>query len=356
MTTSGLAPVVLGPNQPADRPYHGGAGIARFRSAPPAGPRTPEDFVGSTTEIFSGGGVGLSTLPDGRLLRDAIASQAEDYLGQEHVAAFGAEPGLLVKLLDTGERLFVHFHPDDAFARDRLGRAIGKTEAWIVIAVDPALTGPDGGYALVGFRREVAAADVERWVDQQDVPAMTQAMNRVPLVVGDTLLVPAGVAHAIGPGLTLVELQQPTDLSILLEYAGYPGMGPDNAFLGLDRSTALSGLERAATTADSLRSLTSRRDDTGDGRTLLFPADADGFFRAWRVASRGGTVALPHGYGILVVVAGSGTLRHRTGDLPVEAGMTLLVPWSAGPVGLDGELDALFCAPPAPPTEGAQHD
>ena len=54
-------------------------------------------------------------------LRDAVAADPEGFLGADHVARFGADPALLVKLLDAGERLPVHDHPDDAFAREHLG-------------------------------------------------------------------------------------------------------------------------------------------------------------------------------------------------------------------------------------------
>ena len=62
-------------------------------------------------------------MPDGALVRDALAADPEGWLGAEHAARFGASPALLVKLLDAGERLPVHHHPDRAFAREQLGSA-----------------------------------------------------------------------------------------------------------------------------------------------------------------------------------------------------------------------------------------
>src|SRR6185437_16445273 len=85
---SGYAPVVLGPNQPDGRPYLGGAGIARFRGTAQPSPHSPEDFVASTTEVFAGGGVGLTILPDGRRLRDAVIADPIGFLGEEHVRRF----------------------------------------------------------------------------------------------------------------------------------------------------------------------------------------------------------------------------------------------------------------------------
>ena len=60
---------------------------------------------------------------------------------------------------------------------------------------------------------------------------MLAVTNRVPVEAGDSLLCPAGTPHAIGAGILLVELQEPTDWSILLQWRGFP-LGPDDATLG----------------------------------------------------------------------------------------------------------------------------
>ena len=84
------------------------------------------------------------------------------WLGPEHVARYGADPGLLTKLLDAGQRLPVHFHPGRAFAREALGLAHGKTEAWIVLEA-----GPDA-CVHVGFKHAVELATVREWMRTQD--------------------------------------------------------------------------------------------------------------------------------------------------------------------------------------------
>lgn len=324
-------PLLLGPNQPLDRPYRGGAGIARFRGTEQPSPFTPEDFVASTTEVFAGGGVGLTVLPDGRTLRDAVAADPVRFLGEEHVARYGARTMLLVKLLDTAERLFVHYHPDDAFAAAHLGSPLGKTEAWAVI--DAA----DDAYAALGFARPVSDTEVRAWWAGQDADAMLAAMNRVPLAAGDTLLVPAGLAHAIGPGVTLVELQQPTDLSVLLERRM---LSEVDALLGLDLDTAIDGLVRTATPEDRILTLRQIR-----GTETLFPEDADPFFRASRIAVSG-TRELEPSFGVLVVLGGTGTVESATGSVPVGRGSTVLTAHGDGRVALVGELDVIRCLPP----------
>src|SRR5438552_9831382 len=107
---------------PANTPrsfYRGAGRIHRFRGIPvPEDPFYPEDWIGSTTTRFGDRAArGLTTLPDGRTLADAIAADPEPWLGPEHVRRFGANPAVLVKLLDAGQRLPLHVHPDRSFAR-----------------------------------------------------------------------------------------------------------------------------------------------------------------------------------------------------------------------------------------------
>jgi len=344
------APIVLAANQPSGRPYRGGSGIARFRGASQLDPYIPEDFVASTTEVFSGHGVGLTVLPDGRTLREAVESDPLGYLGADHVREFGTNTMLLVKLLSTDERLFVHYHPDAAFASEHLGSPRGKTEAWIVVdtGTDTDAENRDDAYALLGFNRPVTPSEVERWVAHQEVPEMLAALNRVPLRAGDTLFVPAGLPHAIGPGITLVEVQEPTDLSILLEYGGYPGFTQSSALLGLDLHTAVTGLEMSQWSEKQLATLAAGRSfDDSTVAQRLFPATADSFFAAWRLdVDTRHTLAV--GFSVLVVAGGHGLLESHSANFKLEPGMTVLIPYGAGEVSLVGPVRAILCTPPAP--------
>ncbi|WP_344776968.1 hypothetical protein [Gryllotalpicola kribbensis] len=333
---TGRHPIELSANLPAARPYRGGSGIGAFRRLPIPDEYRPEDFLASTTEVFSGGGVGLTVLPDGRTLREAIADDAESWLGPDHVAQWGADPQLLVKLLHTGERLFVHYHPDAEFARARLGRSRGKTEAWVV------LDAPDDGYALLGFARDMTLEQLTGWVAEQRLDELTGALNRVPLRRGDTLLVPAGIPHAIGPGITLVELQEPVDVSILLEYRSF-GLDEHTAWLGLDLAAALSGLELGGYDATALDRLKGR-----PSQGSAFPASADPLFHAELVESDG-EGATVHGYAVVIVTAGQGEL----GPLAVRRGSCVLVPFGAGELALTGRLRALICRPGCSPASAA---
>lgn len=340
-------PLRLPANQP-ERAYRGGDGIAVLRGVDPLGDWHPEDFVASTTEVFSGEGVGLTRLPDGRLLRDAVAEDPLAYLGPEHVTTRGADSELLVKLLDPGERLFVHFHPDGEFARRELASVHGKTEAWIVVGVRP-VDGVRDPHAYLGFARDVEVEEVDRWVADQDVDAMLAAMHRVPLEVGDTVYVPAGTPHAIGPGLTMVEVQEPTDLSILLEYDGFDRLDAQHAFLGLPRDVALSALDRRGLALEEIDALVTRGSFSAEpGAHPLLPDAAKRFFQAaWVRAGAESPTTLAAGFTVMVVLSGQGLLQFRSGKLEARRGDVFLIPFAVGAVEVVGDLSALACRPPA---------
>ena len=294
----------------------------------------PEEWLGSTASVFGEGELGLSRLPGGELLRDAIRAAPEDYLGPAHVARYGPDPALLVKLLDAGERLPVHVHPDGAFAGEHLGTAFGKTEAWIVVGADR----PDTA-VWAGWREDVDADTLAGWVRDQDRDAMLGALNRIPVGPGDAVFVPAGVPHAIGGGLLLIEPQEPSDMSVMLEHEGFPIEGEDEATLNLGWATALACTELHARDAATLRG----PEPQGAVASLL-PAAADAYFRAERLT---GDAELAQGFAVLVVLDGEGELAPAQGDpLPLHRGDAVLVPWAAGPARLHGDVVAIACRPP----------
>jgi mannose-6-phosphate isomerase len=289
------------------------------------------------TSPFGEPGVGIATLPDGSSLPDAIARDPEAYLGPEHVERFGPDVAVLIKLLDAGERLPVHLHPDDDFARAHLGSQWGKTEAWIILEAEP------GATVQVGFREPVDLSTLEAWVEAQDSDALLSALNRLTVAAGDTVFVPAGTPHAIGEGILLAELQQPTDFSLLLEWKGF-APDVDAASLGLGMDVAFQAVDMTPWSAEDLARARSTRTLGRAGVETLFPEAADSFFRGERVETG---ALLEQGFAVLLVSHGSGVLRGDDWKLDIASGDAILVPYAAGPYVLEGPARALRCMPPA---------
>jgi mannose-6-phosphate isomerase len=322
-----MKPQVLPPNV-LRHFYAGGARIAAFRGLTLDSDHMPEEWIGAVNTTFgSVNGRGLSTAPDGTLVRDAIANDPEAWLGPQHVARYGDDPALLTKLLDAGQRLPVHFHPGREFAKRELGLDHGKTEAWLILEARP------GASVWVGFKHDIALATVREWMHAQASEEMLAALHELPVKPGDAIFVPGGTPHAIGDGILLIELQEPTDLSITLEWTGFE-LTEEESSLGLDWDTALQALDRSAWSEERISQL--------KGTTL--PHAADPYFRAERL--KGGDT-LDAGFSVVIGTAGQGTL----GDIELQRGSAILVPYGAGELQLGGDVEAIRCRPPDPASE-----
>jgi mannose-6-phosphate isomerase len=338
-----MKPIRLAANR-FPRFYRGGPAIDELRGTRPqaGGEVLPEDWIGSTTTAFGSATEGLTRLEDGRTLREAIQADPEGFLGQRHADAYGADPALLVKLLHAGERLPVHSHPDRAFARRHLGCPWGKTEAWVIIGA----TGPEPVVHL-GFREAMRRGRLAELVEEQQVKALLASLNAIPVAAGDTVLVPAGTPHAIGEGVLLVELQEPTDFSVLLEWDGFAVDGRRQGHLGLGFDLALRCVDRSSWGPAELERLRDGRGPVRPGVERLLPAEADPYFRAERLRPAP-AAALEAAFSILVVTHGSGRLESSGGSLDLARGDTVLVPFAAGPGEIRGRLEAVRALPPSP--------
>lgn len=141
---------------------------------------------------------------DGRLLHDLVREHPDEVLGRH--AACEQFP-LLFKFLDAAETLSVQVHPNDAQAAMLAPGQRGKSEAWVILAAEPnsrLLVGLEAGVDRATLERHLAAGTVE------------QCLHSIPARVGDVISVPAGTVHAIGAGVALAEIQQPSDVTFRL--------------------------------------------------------------------------------------------------------------------------------------------
>jgi mannose-6-phosphate isomerase len=323
--------------------YAGGPALAAWRGLPPVGQHSPEEWVGSTVARFGEPNLGPARLGDGTLLRDAVRMDSRGWLGRDDGEP--GDTGLLVKLLDAGQRLPVHFHPTRAFASRHLGCAYGKTEAWYVLEA-----GEDAA-VWVGWREDVDPDRLSALVDAQDAEAMLSLMHRIPVQPGDSVFVPGGTPHTIGAGVFLVEAQEPTDQSILLERNNTTA-SDDEIFLGLPRDVALSAADTAAITDVSTLSRHTAADVVGS--VDLLPEQAAPYFRM-ELLSAGADV--PAGFAVAVVLSGAGTLAAtRSEPLDATRGQTFVVPAGCGDWCVEGDVRLLVCRPGTtwpPTTKGA---
>jgi mannose-6-phosphate isomerase len=120
---------------------------------------------------------------------------------------------LLVKYIFTSENLSVQVHPSDAQTTAKgLGRQ-GKEECWLVLDAEP------GAVLGIGFNRHVDATAMHAAALDGSIE---QLMTWHPVGRGDFFYIPANTVHAIGAGISLIEVQQNSDITYRLYDYGRP--------------------------------------------------------------------------------------------------------------------------------------
>lgn len=193
---------------------------------------------------------------------------------------------LLVKILFPSEKLSVQVHPNDAQAQ-ALGQPRGKTECWYVLDAEPGATvalGIKPGTTIEQLRASGPAGTMEDFIEM------------VPVSVGDMVFVDAGTVHAIGPGVTLLEVQQTSDITYRLYDYGRPRE------MHLEQGLAVTKLTTTA------------------GKRLARPMDGfvrlieEQYFVVDRFETSGETVVPFAGVGCLVGLSGKALVRSEDGS------------------------------------------
>lgn len=192
-------------------------------SAPKVPPLLRPQPGPDTLKVTRWGGRRLGALRGGADLRDRTVGESWEFstlpgsesatCGRPLGAVLGAPLPFLAKLIDTALPLSIQVHPDDRPDPERPGaRLPGKEEAWVILAADP------GARLWAGLKpglTRVAVAEAARAGD----PLVTCLEEHVA-EPGLCVLVPAGTIHAIGGGLLLAEIQQPSDCTYRLHDYG----------------------------------------------------------------------------------------------------------------------------------------
>ena len=304
----------------------------------------PEEWIMSVTPAHNANrqipGEGLSTAAEsGLTLRSLLESDPRRWLGKSK-----ADPGVLVKLIDSSERLGVQVHPDKAAARRLFRSEYGKTECWHILG-GRRINGEDPCVYL-GFRPGITREMWRELFERQDIQGMLNAMHRFPVQPGDTILVEGGTPHAIGAGCFLIEIQEPTDFTIRTERVTpsgfrvadsmcHQGIGFEKMFdvfhyagLGSEETRKKCFVPAATVLATEAGKITTI---IGYDRTPCFALEEIRVYSAMKVP------AVPAFYG-LYVLEGSGVMRAGSRQAPLEKTAQFFVP--AGAPALEMLADA----------------
>ncbi|KKK37549.1 mannose-6-phosphate isomerase [Mesobacillus campisalis] len=202
----------------------------------------PEEWIMSVVEARNKGREhlleGLSVVAGNDItLREWIKGDPEKVLGKAHHEKHGSGTGVLVKIIDSAERLTVQVHPDRKKAEELFFSSYGKTECWHILG-GRAINGVTP-YVYLGFKPGVTREQWEKLFWDQDIEGMLNCLHRYEVKPGDTFLIEGGTPHAIGSGCFLVEIQEPTDYTFRIEKTTPSGFRIDDFMchqgIGFDR-------------------------------------------------------------------------------------------------------------------------
>lgn len=139
----------------------------------------------------------ISTLPEGE----------SKVNGEPLSKVLGKQLPYLVKIIDTKEPLSVQVHPNDHWAKT-FENSRGKTECWLILSAS------SGAGVYLGTKPGVGEKEIRSAIEKNE--NVNELMHFYPVKKGDFIYVPAGTIHAIGPDITLIEVQQSSGITYRL--------------------------------------------------------------------------------------------------------------------------------------------
>ncbi len=255
---------------------------------------------------------------------------------------------ILVKILDSAVRLPAQTHPDPAFSKRYIASDHGKTECWVILATRP------GAKLFFGFKEGVTESDLRQAVVQRESPgdAFSGLLQEVEARAGDVWLIPARVAHAIGAGCLILEVQEPTDFTIQPErWCDRYRLSDQEMYLGLEKEVALScfDLQQAGPSVLARGRKIPRFEGQNNGskKEVLISFKDTPCFAVNRYTVN--TSCALRNLAVYVITKGEGELVSPAGRTFLKKGMYFFVPFAAKDVTVStkSRLEMVECLPPS---------
>ena len=331
------------------RTYPGGMKLDLMESCKnPIDAHFPEDWIGSTTRAVNKGREhlteeGLSTVKvaDETLTLKALCEkQPNALLGAGHVEKYGANTQFLLKFLDSAIRLHIQCHPTIRFAQKHLNSNSGKTEAYVILSIRDDVKEP---YIYMGFQHPPAKVEFKRMIEEQDSDAMLACFEKISIKPGDVFMVPGGMPHAIGEGIFMIEIMEPTDFAVRIEFerGGYV-LPEESRFMNRGIDFALSMFNYDTTPIEMIKErffCEPRIVETQNKSTeyALVDDKKTDCFSVNRIDVNDLYVKDADTFYIGIVSKGSGTIGTGDERYPVNEGSKFFVPYQSGPVTYESE-------------------
>ncbi|MBT9775969.1 mannose-6-phosphate isomerase [Clostridium sp. MCC353] len=316
----------------------GGELLKRFFGYEDEGNLCSQVWIASTVTSSVNGNEGLSQLEMGdedRYLKDIIDEYPVQIMGEEHVKRWGTSTGVLIKMLNSCDRLLVQAHPDQEKAKKYFHSDFGKTESWYVLDLDTKTESP---CIYAGFKPGVNREMFRRLIEIQDTKKILDCLYRFEIQKGQVIFIPAGLPHTLGEGSLMIEIQEPVDITLRAER-----IRPDGSVLPEESLHSGIGLEALLDCFDfTVRSEEETRDkifqpsrmlkkEAHVSEEVLIGPETTTRFGMNRIRMDGTegrkTYSKENGaFTIVLVTEGSGRIVTEAGEEPLNKGTELWLP------------------------------
>jgi mannose-6-phosphate isomerase len=355
-----LAPFKFKPNR-VWRVYRGGKMIDLMRRAEnPSDGSFPEDWISSTVEAnnpqrnLKTEGISIALIDNKEIPFDKLCQEYPEALfGREHAAKFGFSPGFLTKILDSAIRLPIQAHPDNETAKKLYHSDYGKTETWIVL--DSRKINGEEPYLMLGFNENF---DKEIFMEEALTGKMNKSLSMLhkhTVKPGDILLIKGGMPHAIGPGVFLIEIMEPTDLVTQPElYCGTQKLEDKERFGGLAPEKAMEVFNYKKSSKDEvwksayIKSSPIEKNAEGE-LSLLIDREKVKFFGAKKLELNGKYLYKNTDNCCATGIVCEGNVQIKTYDnfsLSLNRGDTFFLPFTINECAFHGNAQIILALPP----------
>lgn len=342
------------------RTYPGGKKLDEMEGlANPSDTHFPEDWIGSTTRAVNKGREhlteeGLSKVRvagETITLKSLCEKEPDAMLGAKHFEIYGANTQFLLKFLDSAIRLHIQCHPTITFAKANLGSNSGKTEAYVILGIREEVKEP---YIFLGFQHPPTREDFRRMIEDQDTDAILDCFEKIPVKPGDVFIVPGGMPHAIGEGVFMIEVMEPTDFAVRIEFERGGYVLPEaSRFMNRGIDFALSMFSFETSPVELVREkyfCDPRELDKQNQSTeyALIGKQQTSCFSVNRIEVRDRFVRESDSFYIGIVSKGYGTIIVEEQIFPLEEGTKFFIPYQTGPVVFKSEdkMEIIVSFPP----------
>lgn len=271
----------------------------------------------------------LTEVSNGFLQENCVNELTEVYMGEmvgdKVYDKFGYEFPLLIKMIAAKERLSVQVHPNDELAAKR-HNAYGKSELWYVVdAVEDAVL-------YLGFKKGTTRESYLTALANKEIETL---LNTVKVKKGEIYYIPAGTVHSIGAGVTIIEVQQTSDITYRIY--DWERKDEDGNPRELHTELALDALNFDAETPKNL----AKKSKPGEELTIT----ANPYFTV-AMMEVDSVMSLDYGardsFTALICVEGKGEIEYDIDGIePIDNGELILLPAELEEMNLYGNMKLL---------------